>query len=55
MPRLVAITLHAVLDQLEQVAVAGHDHHVDALLAGACSASVAITSSASKPSTFTFV
>ena len=44
----------AGLDQLEQVAVAGHDHHVDVLLARLV-ASEAITSSASKPSTLTLV
>ena len=37
---------HAVADELEHVAVAGHDHHRDPLRL-ACSASVAITSSAS--------
>ena len=34
MPRLVAITRMLGVDQLEHVAVAGHDHHVDALLRG---------------------
>ena len=36
-----------VVGQLVGVAVAGHDHHVDARLACACSARLAITSSAS--------